>query len=144
VAHRGRKNADDALLVALAGGRTVKDAADLAGVSLRTATRRLADPGFRRRVTQARAAMVERALVELAAGAAAAVGALRDLHTGQNTPPAVRQSAARSYLELGTRLREAVEAEQRLAALEEALELSDHGHQGAFAARRAGYGGPAR
>jgi hypothetical protein len=45
VAHRGRKNADEAL--ALASGKSVREAAAEAGVSKRTAHRRLADPGFR-------------------------------------------------------------------------------------------------
>jgi hypothetical protein len=145
VAASGRKNADAALVVALAGGKSVEAAAGEAGVSERTAYRRLADPAFRQRVTGARATMVERALGELAAGAAAAVGTLRDLHADKATPPAVRQSAARSYLEMGRRLTEAVEVEQRLAALEQALELSEHDRQGTSAARRAGYGrGPAR
>jgi hypothetical protein len=42
----GRKNADAALLTALAGGATVRRAAEQAEVSERTAYRRLEDAGF--------------------------------------------------------------------------------------------------
>ena len=41
-----RKNADSALVAALAGGSTVEAAAHLAGVSQSTAYRRLKDPGL--------------------------------------------------------------------------------------------------
>jgi hypothetical protein len=101
----------------LAAGLTVEAAAHKAGISPRTAHRRLAEPDFRRRVTQARAAMVERALGKLADGAAEAVDTLRKLmHKAK--AESVRLAAARAMLELGNRLREAVELEQRLAALE--------------------------
>jgi len=46
VAHRGRKEADEALLQALACGATVETAAQRAGIGERTAYRRLADPEF--------------------------------------------------------------------------------------------------
>jgi hypothetical protein len=50
MAHRGRRNADEALALALASGQTLRDAAAAAAISERTAARRWADPGFRRRV----------------------------------------------------------------------------------------------
>jgi hypothetical protein len=66
---RGRKDADEALLVALACGATVEGAARQAGVSRRTAHRRLADPAFLRRLAAARADMVQRATGVLTNGA---------------------------------------------------------------------------
>ena len=59
MAANGRKNADDALVLYLAAGLTVEAAARKARVSPRTAHRRLADAGFRQRVTEARAEMVQ-------------------------------------------------------------------------------------
>lgn len=55
-----RKNADEALLLALACGATVESAARSAGVAERTAYRRLNDPAFRRRLQDLRADMVQR------------------------------------------------------------------------------------
>src|SRR5262245_9420848 len=68
MAENGRRKGDGALVLALAGGLTVRDAAHAAGVGERTATRRLADPDFRRRVSHVRAEMVERALGKMAEG----------------------------------------------------------------------------
>jgi|GEM_PF-5073964 len=56
MARNGRKNANDALVVALAAGKTLADAAD-AGVSYRTARRRSADPASRQLVSQCRGEM---------------------------------------------------------------------------------------
>jgi hypothetical protein len=60
MAHRGRRQADDALLMALACGATVENAARQAGVSLRTAHRRMADESFRQRLQALRDDMVWR------------------------------------------------------------------------------------
>jgi hypothetical protein len=112
----GRKNADDALAIALASGLTVEDAARQAGLSERTAYRRLAVPGYRQRVAEARGEMVARALGRLADGMTAAADTLRQLlaASGDN----VKLGAARALLELGVKLRESVELERRLADLE--------------------------
>src|SRR5262245_66356005 len=114
----GRKNADEALALLLAGGRTHHDAAAAARVSERTVRRRLADPRFRERVAALRAAMVERAAAILAEGMAEGAAVLRQLAL-EGRSEAVRLGAARALLELGVRLRESVELEQRVAALEQ-------------------------
>lgn len=117
MAHRGRENADGALVLFLATGLTVEAATRKAHVSPRTVHRRLADPDFRRRVTEARADMVQRALGKLADGSTEAVETLRQLLKAEAEN--VRLGAARSILELGNRLRESVDLEQRLAILEQ-------------------------
>jgi hypothetical protein len=119
VAACGRKS-DVALAAALAAGKTVADAAAAAHVSERTAYRRLADPGFRCRVTELRAGMVERALGRTADGMASAARTLRRLLRSDSD--SVRLGAARALLELGVKLRETVDLEQRLAALEAAAQ----------------------
>jgi hypothetical protein len=68
---------DDALAVALAAGHTLRDAAAAAAISERTATRRWADPGFRQRVDDLRADMVNRATGKMADGMAEAANVLR-------------------------------------------------------------------
>jgi hypothetical protein len=120
MAENGRRKGDATLLLALASGRTVRDAAQLAGVGERTATRRVADADFRRRVAELRGEMVGRALGRMADGMSEAADVLRALMTA-GTPPAVRLGAARTLLELTVKLRESVELEQRLAALEAGL-----------------------
>jgi hypothetical protein len=117
VAGSGRKNADEALALGLATGLTTADAALAAGVGERTARRRLADAVFRRRVAELRGEMVGRALGKVADGMAEAGDVLRTL-LAANVPPAVRLGACRTILALGVRLREVVELEARLAALE--------------------------
>lgn len=54
------------MLMELPGGATVRGAAERAGLSERTAHRRLADTDFRRRVAELRAEMIGRALGRLA------------------------------------------------------------------------------
>jgi predicted DNA-binding protein (UPF0251 family) len=112
-----KANADDALLLALACGATAEAAAAKAGVSRRTVFRRLGDDDFRRRLRGARQEMVERASGMLTAASMEAVKTLLSLMDGQ-APHASRLGAAKSILELGVRLRDLTEIEQRLAALE--------------------------
>jgi hypothetical protein len=116
MAEIGRRKGDDALLLALAAGKTVRDAARLAGIGERTATRRVADPAFRRRVAEMRADMVSRATGQLVEASTKAVDTLEALLTAQ--AESVRLGAARSILELGSKLRDNVEFGERLAALE--------------------------
>jgi hypothetical protein len=118
VAHRGRRNADEALALAVASGQTLRDAAAAASVSERTAARRWADPDFRRRVNGLRGEMVQRSLGRMAEGMAEAACVLRALLAAESE--SVRLGAARSLLEYGVRLRETVDFEERLRALEEA------------------------
>ena len=120
MAHRGRRNADEALAAALAAGQTLREAATAVGVSERTATRRWADSGFRRRVAELRAAAVERATGKMGDGMAEAADVLRKLLVANSET--VRLGACRAVLELAVKLREAVDLEIRLAALESRVE----------------------
>lgn len=120
MAGSGRKKADEVLSLALARGDTVAAASEAASIGERTAYRRLADPEFRRHVVELRAGMVERALGKLADAATEAVDTLRTLLSSGTD--STRLGAARSILELGTKLRESVELEQRLAMLETRLD----------------------
>jgi hypothetical protein len=120
MAQRGRQQADEALLLALACGATVENAARLVGVSPRIAHRRLADAAFRRRLQSARVDMVQRAAAMLTAAALEAVKTLLTLQQPA-VSPAVRLGAARAVLELGMKLREFADLEERLAPLEQQL-----------------------
>jgi hypothetical protein len=116
MAARGRQNADGVLLTALAAGSTVDEAAAKANISPRTAARRLADPTFRQRLNGIRAEMLQRAVGQLLDAGAAATTSLRGLLGAESEM--VRLHAAKSILELGTKLMEHVDFEERLTALE--------------------------
>ncbi len=115
-----RRRSADALLLALACGATVEAAARQSRMSTRTVYRRLQDPGFRRELQALRADMVQRSAGMLTAAAGESVKTLLALQK-ETTPAAVRLGAARAVLELGMKLREISELEQRIAALEEQL-----------------------
>jgi hypothetical protein len=116
----GRERSDTLLLGALAAGSSVEDAARTAGVSTRTAYRRLADPVFARRLAEARDELISAALGELVECASEAVATLRSLLSASDER--VRLGAAKSTLEQLLRLRETLTLSQRLAALERAVQ----------------------
>jgi hypothetical protein len=124
MAHRGRKNADDAFLTALSCGSTVENAAAKAGIGRRTAHRRLKEPEFLRRLTELKADMVKRATAMLTAAGLEGVKTIVSLQ-GPSNPPSVRLGAARAALELGMRFRDSTEMEERLAALEKQVNLTN-------------------
>jgi hypothetical protein len=116
--HKGRQNADGQLMLLLACGATLEAAARQAGVSLRTANRRAADPDFKRQVNALRWEMVQRAVGMVTAAMAESVKTLIGLQK-ENVPSSSRLGAARTMLEIGMKLRDQHDLEQRLAALEQ-------------------------
>jgi hypothetical protein len=120
---RGKKIADDAFLTAIGCGATIENAAAKAGICRTTAHRRLKDPEFQRRLAEFRAETVKRSADMLTAASLEAIKTLLDLQ-GASTPAAVRLGAARSIIELGTRLRESADMAERLTALEEQLQTN--------------------
>jgi hypothetical protein len=112
---------DDALVLALACGATVEAAARQAGCGPRTVYRRLEDAAFRTRIRDLRADMVHRASGLLTAAAAEAVRTLLALQK-DGVPPATRLGAARAVIELGIKVRELSELEERVAQLERAAQ----------------------
>jgi molybdenum-dependent DNA-binding transcriptional regulator ModE len=120
-----RPRGEELLLGALAAGGSVEQAARAAGVSVRTAYRRLACPGFRTRLASARDELISAALGELVGCAAEAVATLRQLL--QADDERVRLTAARAILEQLLRLRETITLAQRLASLERNLQQRQRG-----------------
>ncbi|HWB07951.1 MAG TPA: helix-turn-helix domain-containing protein [Pirellulales bacterium] len=114
----GRSAGDDELILALAAGATVREAAAQVGVSERTAYRRLADADFRRAVTEARERIFDAVRGRLAGLASKAAETLERLMESDKPAEALR--AAKAVLELGPRLREATEREERVSRLEDA------------------------
>jgi hypothetical protein len=75
----GRPAGEEELILAVAGGASVREAAERAGIDERTAHRRLADADFRRAVSEARGRMFDAARGRLAALASKAVETLQRL-----------------------------------------------------------------
>lgn len=112
------KNADEALLLAFACGATVENAARKAGVSERTAYRRLSEPAFRQRLRALRTELVERSMGMLTAATLEAVKTLVSLQDAAQ-PAAVRLGAARAIIDYGLKLRDEHDLTGRIALLEE-------------------------
>ena len=119
-----KRTKDDTAILALACGATVEKAAQQAQLSKRTLYRRLADPAFRRQVQAVRGDMVQRTAGTLTAAATEAVKTLLALQQA-STPAAVRLGAARAVLEIGIKVREVADLEERLAALEQQFALTN-------------------
>jgi hypothetical protein len=104
------------LALALARGRTIRGAAREAGYSERHAHRLLEDPSFRKRVTELRGRLFDRTVGILAVANAAAAKTLTSLLDDDSS--AIRLAAARSILEVGTKLRDSTELGARCDELE--------------------------
>src|SRR6516165_5042303 len=118
---KSNRAAEQVLLTALAFGATVENAARKAGIGERTAYRRLADPDFRARLSQARQEAVVRTAGMLTGAAVGSVKTMVDLQQDASVPAAVRRGAARDVLEMAVKYRESAEMEQRVAAIEDRL-----------------------
>jgi hypothetical protein len=93
-----RKNADSALVAALAAGLTVPKAAEQTGVSERTVYRRLKSGAFRGKVDQARTETVNRIVGQLADTGSKAVEDLKALASAAASE-SVKLGALRTVLE---------------------------------------------
>jgi len=114
---REHPNSNGSLLLALACGASVEQAARQTGWSERTIFRRLRDAKFCRELQAVRDDMVRRSAGMLTAAAGEAVKTLVTLMAG-NIPPATRLGAARAVLEIGIKVREVAELGERVSALE--------------------------
>jgi hypothetical protein len=129
VAGSGRKNADAALVAGLAAGLSVARAAERAGVSERTARRRLQDDAFKARVERARVGLLDKVVARLTALGATAVRTLNDLMkagVGDN----IRLGAARATLEHMFRGFDEVGLLKQVAELRQSLEELRNGDEG--------------
>jgi hypothetical protein len=117
---RNRQQTDHVLLMALACGSSIENAAVKAGVGVHMVRRRLSSPDFARKLRDMKAGMVQRTAAVLTAAASEAVKTLLELQA-PTSPPNVRLHAARAIIELGSKLRETVELQDRIAALEEQM-----------------------
>src|SRR6516164_2260579 len=92
-----RSAANGALVIALARGATVEEAAKASGVSSATAWRRLRDPAFRLQIDQCRGEVLDAAVGRLAELSTTALDGLANLLVNDN--PKLRLAAIRTVLE---------------------------------------------
>jgi hypothetical protein len=108
----------EAAALALAAGRTQDQASSESGAGTRTIKTWLAtQPAFACRIQELRTQMTARALGMLVDNMVAAAETLSHL-CREGKSESVRLSASRAIVELGTKLRETIELEERIAALE--------------------------
>jgi transposase-like protein len=109
----------EAVALCLASGRTQEDAARETGVGTRTIKTWITNcPLFNRRVGELRSEMTSRAVGRLVESMTSAAETL-DFLCRQASSEQVRLGSARALLELGCKIRETVEIEQRISRLEE-------------------------
>ena len=106
------------LAVAVAGGQTVKAAAESCSCSERQGYRISATPEFKSRVSAIRAEMTSQAVGSLSAAASEAVATIRELLASTNEP-SVRLNAAKAILNALGPMSELGELRERLATLEQ-------------------------
>ncbi len=95
-----KKNYEEALILALASGLPIKDAASKAGVCEKTAYRRYADPEFRTRIDAMRSQMVQDAIGRLASIGGDAGDRIKKLiKGGKGIGPSVQLGACRAAFE---------------------------------------------
>ena len=114
IRHRG----ENAVLLALATGSTMTDAARAGGVSERTVRRWMTNPDFAARVAALRADLLARTVGALVDASLDAVRTLRECLNARSEATRVR--AATALLNALVVVRESVDLEQRIAALEAA------------------------
>src|SRR4051794_31647127 len=104
----------ETVALALAAGRSLREAGNECKVGETTIKRWLTDLAFLRRVGEIRAEMTSQALGRLVEGMASAADTLGFL-CRKGKSEQVRLGAARALIELGVKLRDSVELEGRIA-----------------------------
>jgi hypothetical protein len=118
---------DENLVLALAAGQSVRDAAQACGMSRKTAERRLKDPPFREALKAARAAIYDESLRRGTGMVTQALDVLGTIMNDKTAPATARVNAAARIIETAQRLREADELTERVARLEEAVRITNGG-----------------
>jgi hypothetical protein len=114
----------EAAILALLTARSIDDAARTAEVPPRTLYRWLQEPEFDAAYRKARRAAFAQATARLQQATGAAVATLLKIMVDTNAPPSTRVRAADSVLDHATKAVEIEDVEVRVAALEQAAELS--------------------
>lgn len=106
-------------ILAMAEGKTAREASDLAGIAESTGYKRLKESAWQAAIAEKRAEVLETAAARLGAGLTEAVDTLVRLLKSESE--SIQLSAARALLDQAPRYRDATELERRLIALEQAV-----------------------
>jgi hypothetical protein len=121
----GRKKEE--AVVALLTQRNIEEAAKSIGIGTQTLLRWLKIPEFDKAYREARRAAFGQATARLQQATGAAVSTLLKIMVDTNAPPSTRVRAADSVLDHAKQAIEIEDVEVRVAALEQAAELSKQG-----------------
>jgi hypothetical protein len=113
---------DDLLAIEIARGQTHEEAAEKAGVSVRTVYYRLKEPEFLRCVQGIRRGVLVRAIAKLTAGTIDAADALLQIVKDKNVDPKTRVEAARAMFGCLHRTSELAVHGDEIRALQERLD----------------------
>lgn len=112
----------DTAVLALLTEPTIRKAAEKTGVNESTLWRWMQEEDFKKQYQQAKQEAVGQATSRLRQSMTSAVDALVDMAENPKTPAIARANAARTLLEFGFKAHETEEMQQRIEALEEALQ----------------------
>ena len=119
MAHNGTLSArQQRFLAVLLTSPTVRAAAEAAGISERTGWRYLADAEVKRALSQALDSELAHATRRAVTAMTGALETLEGIHRDPGAPTGARVSAARAILDVGPKLREALDLAERVARLE--------------------------
>jgi hypothetical protein len=114
-------------IAALLSQRNIEEAAKSIGIGTQTLLRWLKIPEFQTAYRDARRAAVAQSSARLQQATSAAVSTLLKIMVDTNTPASTRVRAADSVLDHATKAIEIEDVDVRVAALEQAAELSKQG-----------------
>lgn len=116
---------DERFAAAMLHARTIKQAAEDAGVPFRTACRLAADPKVKRMIAEGKARAFESACDDMRDGLTSAICTLREVAENEDVPPATRVYAAQTLLQNMLPYHKTLELEKRIAAMEDAIERGE-------------------
>lgn len=108
-------------LAALLNSSTQDEAAKAAGIGTRTIKTYLQDEAFRKEYRSRLTELCENAARKAQRELSQSVDTLTAIRDDKDTPPAQRITAAKTIIDSALRLREQIELEDRIAALEQRL-----------------------
>jgi transposase-like protein len=118
----GRKKEE--AIAALLSHRSIEDAARTIGINPNTLLRWMKEPEFKTAYREARRAAFGQSIARLQQATTAAVSTLLKIMVDTNTPASTRVRAADSVINHATKAIEIEDIDARVAALEQASELS--------------------
>jgi len=111
----------EATILALVSNPTIREAAQVVGVSETTIYRWLQDPEFERNYRNARTQVVRHAIAALQGACSQAVEVLKEVMTNTESPATTRVTAARAVLEMSIKAVEIEDLQARVQTLEEQI-----------------------